>query len=157
MSSFNKVILMGNLTRDPEHRVTPGGLSICKLGLAVNRKYSKQDGSKVEETTFVDIDSFGKQAELLSQYLKRGDPIFVEGRLRFDTWETNNGEKRSKLNVVMENFQFMGRGGGDSEGGQGQGGGSTRSYEDSAPPARSAPRKEAPANQDDSLDDDVPF
>ena len=158
MASFNKVILMGNLTRDPEHRVTPSGLSICKLGLAVNRRYTKQDGSKVDETTFVDIDSFGKQAELISQYLKRGDPIFVEGRLRFDTWESNTGEKRSKLNVVLENFQFMGRGG-DAEGGQGQGGGESRGYEDTAPPARRAPRREAPASQgqDDDLDDDVPF
>ncbi len=155
MASFNKVILMGNLTRDPEHRVTPGGLSICKLGLAVNRRFTKQDGTKTEETTFVDIDSFGKQAELISQYLKRGDPIFLEGRLRFDTWESNTGEKRSKLNVVLENFQFMGRGG-DAEGG-----GGPRRYEESAPPPRSAsapaPQREAPAAQNDELEDDVPF
>ena len=158
MASFNKVILMGNLTRDPEHRVTSGGLSICKLGLAVNRKYTKQDGTKVEETTFVDIDSFGKQAELISQYMKRGDPIMLEGRLRFDTWESNTGEKRSKLNVVLENFQFLSRGG-DAEGSQG--GGASRRYEETSPPARSAPapapQKEAPAAQDDSLEDDVPF
>ncbi len=159
MASYNKVILMGNLTRDPEHRVTPGGLSICKLGLAVNRKYTKQDGSKVEETTFVDVDSFGKQAELISQYMKRGDPIMLDGRLRFDTWESNTGEKRSKLNVVLENFQFLSRGG-DSEGGHGGGRGSRGGYEENSPPPRKAPapRSPTPAPPDDSFDDDdVPF
>ncbi len=153
MASFNKVILMGNLTRDPEHRVTPSGLSICKLGMAVNRKYTKQDGTKAEDTTFVDIDAFDKQAEIISKYFKRGDPILIEGRLRLDTWESNTGEKRSKLKVVLDRFEFISR---SREAEGGQGGGTSRGYEDTAPPARQAPANQG-QGQDDGLDDDVPF
>jgi single-strand DNA-binding protein len=108
MASFNKVILMGNLTRDPELRVTPNGHTICKFGLAVNRTYSLQDGSQREETTFVDIDSFGRQAEVISKFLTKGRAVLIEGRLRLDTWETKTGDKRSKHVVVVENFQFVG-------------------------------------------------
>ncbi len=155
MASFNKVIMMGNLTRDPELRVTPSGLSICKLGVALNRSYTKQDGTKQEETTFVDVDGFGKQAELISQYLKRGDPIFLEGRLRLDQWETKTGERRSKLCVILENFQFVGRSGDATAGGSAAG----RSYAEVEP----QPRTEAPApppaatGAEEDMDDDVPF
>lgn len=114
MASFNKVILIGNLTRDPEHRVTPAGLSICKLGLAVSRKYTTKDGDSREETTFVDIDAFGKQADTIQKYMRKGKPIMIEGRLRLDQWETNDGQKRSKLGVVVENFQFLGSGNRDA-------------------------------------------
>ena len=100
MASFNKVILMGNLTRDPETRVTPSGLTICKLGLAVSRNYSTKDGEKREETTFVDVDAFGRQAEVITKYMSKGKPIMLEGRLRLDQWEANDGQKRSKLCVV---------------------------------------------------------
>ncbi|TVP75212.1 MAG: single-stranded DNA-binding protein [Puniceicoccaceae bacterium] len=159
MASFNKVILMGNLTRDPELRVTSSGLSICKLGLAVSRYYTTKDGEKKEETTFVDIDAFGRQAETISKYMRKGRPIFVEGRLRLDQWESKEGEKRSKLGVVLDNFQFIGgRDDNDNEsGGSSSGGGG---YEDASPPARRPKQSSAPAPDgadEDVLDDDVPF
>lgn len=116
MASLNKVMLMGNLTRDPELRTTPSGLKIAKLGLAVNRRYRTRDNEQKEETTFVDIDAFGPQAELIDQYCRKGTPLFVEGRLRLDQWKTQSGDNRSKLGVVLENFQFLG--GGSSSGGQ---------------------------------------
>lgn len=140
MASFNKAILMGNLTRDPETRMTPSGQAICKFTLAVNRTYTAQDGQKKEEVTFVDIDSFGKQAETIGKYMTKGRQLFVEGRLKLDTWE-KNGEKRQKLSVMLENFQFMGDRGEKRE-------------EGAAPAAASA----APAPKNDFADDDsVPF
>ena len=147
MASFNKVILLGNLTRDPETRVTANGNTICKLGLAVSRVYSTREGERKEETTFVDIDAFGKQAEVITKYMRKGRPIMVEGRLKLDQWETNEGQKRSKLGVVLENFQFVG--GRDDN----AGGGSSGRYEQSSPPQNSAPS----APSDDTLDEDVPF
>ena len=166
MASFNKVILMGNLTRDPELRVTANGNSICKLGLATSRVYSTKDGERREETTFVDIDAFGKQAEVINKYMRKGRPIMVEGRLKLDQWESD-GQKRSKLSVVLENFQFLGSRE-DNDGGTSGGG-----YEKSSPPARSASAAPAPApapavanpaapaanfsNENDTLDEDVPF
>jgi len=155
MASFNKVILVGNLTRDPETRVTANGLTICKLGLAVSRVFSTREGERKEETTFIDIDAFGKQAEVLTKYLRKGSPLMVEGRLKLDQWESNEGQKRSKLGVVLENFQFLG-GGRDSDGGNsGSDGGSSGSYENSSPPQRSSPSE--PSSSDDSLDEDIPF
>ncbi|RPG85081.1 MAG: single-stranded DNA-binding protein [Coraliomargarita sp. TMED73] len=150
MASFNKVILMGNLTRDPETRVTPSGLTICKLGLAVSRTYSTKDGERKEETAFVDVDAFGRQAEVITKYMSKGKPIMLEGRLRFDQWESNDGQKRNKLSVVLENFQFVG--GAREEGGSASGG----SYESSSPPARETNPESRPAAPD-SIDDDVPF
>ncbi|MDR1255334.1 MAG: single-stranded DNA-binding protein [Puniceicoccales bacterium] len=108
MASFNKVILMGNLTRDPEVRVSTSGVTICKLGLAVSRVVRTPDGSTREETLFIDVDSFGKQAELLGKHMTKGRSILLEGRLRLDQWEGQNGEKRNKIVVVLENFQFVG-------------------------------------------------
>lgn len=111
MSSFNKVILMGNLTRDPELRYTPKGTAVAKLGLAVNRKWRTESGEEKEEVAFIDVDCFGKQAETVGQYLKKGRPLFVEGRLTFSTWDDKTtGKKRSKLGVVMESFQFLDKG-----------------------------------------------
>jgi len=153
MASFNKVILVGNLTRDPELRVTASGSTICKLGLAVSRTYATRDGERREETTFVDIDAFGKQAEVISKYMRKGRPILVEGRLKLDQWETNDGQKRSKLGVVLENFQFMG-GRDDNAGGSDGGGG----YENSSPPQRSSSASSSSySSDDDTLDEDVPF
>lgn len=154
MASFNKVILIGNLTRDPEMRVTPNGNTICKLGLAVSRAYNTRDGERREETTFVDIDAFGKQAEVISKYMRKGRPIMVEGRLRLDQWEGNDGQKRSKLSVVLETFQFLG--GRDDNAGSGGG------YEQSSPPQRSAAPASSGGSSDfsgssDMLDEDVPF
>ena len=154
MASYNKVILLGNLTRDPEMRVTPGGMSICKFGLAVNRNYTTKDGEKREETTFVDIDAFGRQAEVIAKYLSKGRSVFVEGRLRLDQWDDkNSGEKRSKLGVVLENFQFVGGRGDDASGG-GYGDGGGGGYEQNSPPPRTTGRQSAP--QPD-VDEDVPF
>ena len=154
MASFNKVILLGNLTRDPETRVTANGNTICKLGMAVSRVYSTREGERKEETTFVDIDAFGKQAEVITKYMRKGRPLMVEGRLKLDQWETNEGQKRSKLGVVLENFQFVG-GRDDNDNDNAGGGDSSRSegYEKSSPPKNSAPA----AQSDDSLDEDVPF
>ncbi|MFT4901912.1 MAG: single-strand DNA-binding protein [Lentimonas sp.] len=176
MASFNKVILMGNLTRDPETRVTAAGLTICKLGIATSRVFATRDGERKEETTFVDVDAFGKQAEVITKYMRKGRPIMIEGRLKLDQWETSDGQKRSKLGVVLENFQFVGgrEDGSDASSGAGSsssGGG----YEKSSPPARStsadapgAPTStsasSAPASSGghysddkDTLDEDVPF
>lgn len=133
MANFNKVILMGNLTRDVEMRTTQGGMQIAKLGMAINRKWS-QNGEQKESTCFVDLTAFGRQAEVLSQYVGKGSPLFVEGRLEYSTWEGQDGQKKNKLEVVIDNFQFVGAprsaGEGGSGGGSGGGGGS---------PARRAP------------------
>ncbi|WOO43684.1 single-stranded DNA-binding protein [Rubellicoccus peritrichatus] len=154
MASFNKVILMGNLTRDPELRMTPGGMAICKLGIAVNRVFTTKEGEKREEVTFIDCDAFGRQAETLSKYMSKGRSLLIEGRLRLDQWESKEGEKRSKISVVVENFQFTGdrgEGGGSGES-SGSAGGSN--YESSAPPPRTT-GQQRPPEQD--IDEDVPF
>jgi single-strand DNA-binding protein len=117
MANFNKVILMGNLTRDPQLRYTPSQAAVCDFGLAINRKWKAQDGQMKEEVCFVDCTAWGRQAENLSKYVTKGRPLFVEGRLTYQTWEGKDGQKRSKLVVTVENFQFV-----DSKGGGGQGG-----------------------------------
>lgn len=119
MSSYNKVILMGNLTRDPETRTAPSGAVIARFGMAVSRTYQTKDGERKEEVTFVDVTAFGRQAEVIQKYFTKGKPIFFEGRLKFDQWETNAGQKRSKLSVVLEQFQFIG---GNREGSAGASG-----------------------------------
>ena|SRR5436309_14414375 len=117
MANFNKVILAGNLTRDPELRYTPKGVAIAKLGLAINRSWKNEAGETKEEVTFVDVDSFGRQAEVIAQYFKKGRPILIEGRLRLDQWDDKQtGQKRSKLGVVLEGFSFIDSNRGDSAG-----------------------------------------
>lgn len=132
MASFNKVILMGNLTRDPEVRFTAGNMAICKFGMAVNRRFKDgQSGEWKEEPTFVDVTIFGARAEPFAKYHSKGKPCFIEGELRLDTWEDKNGGgKRSKLYVVANQWEFVGGGRGDGErsggydrGGEGEGGG----------------------------------
>lgn len=108
MSNLNRVFLMGRLTRDPEQRFISSGQAVVSLGLAINRNYTTANGEKREETTFVDVEAWGQQGDLIHRYLKKGNPIFVEGRLKFDQWETKEGEKRSKLRVVLDRFQFIG-------------------------------------------------
>ena len=132
MANLNKVFLIGNLTRDIETRYTQGGTAIAKFGLAVNRKYTAQNGELKEETCFVDLTAFGKQAETLAKFVGKGSPLFVEGRLQFSTWEDKDGGgKRSKLDVVVEGFQFLGAPGqGRGRGGAGEEGGGA------PPPAR---------------------
>jgi single-strand DNA-binding protein len=110
MASYNKVILMGNLTRDPEVRSTASGQTVTALGLATNRTYTVggPGGEKREEVTFIDVDFWGKRGEVIAQYLKKGDPIFIEGRLSFRQWDDKEGNKRSKLSVTGESFEFVG-------------------------------------------------
>jgi single-strand DNA-binding protein len=115
MASFNKVLLMGNLTRDPELRFTSNGSALAKFGLAVNRKYKAGEEWK-EEVCFVDITVWGKQAENCAEYLSKGRPVFIEGRLQFSTWESDDGQKRNKLEVVAITVQFLGQAGGGKPG-----------------------------------------
>ncbi len=165
MASFNKVILMGNLTRDPELKFLPSGTPVAEFGLAMNRKWTDQQSNQQREAvTFVDCKAMGRQAEVLNQYCKKGSPLFIEGRLDYRSWESPEGGKRSKLDVFIENFQFVGapreQGAGGQEGG---------------PPAASRPPRAArppmPAQSADiagdaeagsgfsapAPDDDVPF
>lgn len=135
MASFNRVILVGNLTRDVELRYTPSQMAVTDIGLAVNDKRKNQQGEWVEETTFVDITLWGRTAEVASEYLKKGSPLLVEGRLKLDSWTGNDGQKKSKLRVVGERMQLLGgRGGG---GGGGGGGRPQASYDESeySPPS----------------------
>ena len=126
MGSFNKVVLLGNLTRDPQLSYLPSQTAVVEVGLATNRTFKKQDGTQGSETCFVDCQMFGKRAEVINKYFHKGDPILVEGRLKFDSWQAQDGSKRSKLRVFIENFEFVGgsgqRGAGPGGGG-GQGGG----------------------------------
>lgn len=153
MANFNKVILAGNLTRDPELRYTPKGTAVAKIGLAINRTWKSETGETKEETTFVDVDAFARQAEVIAQYFKKGRPILIEGRLKYDQWDDKQtNQKRSKLGVVLETFQFM-----DSQ----------RTGEGGAAPAAPRPRPSAPVAESAASttepdgpapsDDDVPF
>lgn len=156
MANLNKIFLMGRLTRDPELRYTPSGMAIAKLGLAVNRTWRSQDSrEKNEETTFIDVDAFGKQAETIGQYLKKGRPIYLEGRLKLDSWEDKqSGQKRSRLGVVLESFQFI-DGGGNRDGQDLDGGGNRGTSSGySAPPPPSSSNSGGYSDDDD---DDVPF
>jgi single-strand DNA-binding protein len=154
MASFNRVILAGNLTRDPELRYTPKGTAVAKIGMAMNRVWKSESGESKEEVTFVDVEAWGRQAEVIAQYMKKGRPFLVEGRLKLDQWEDKNThQKQSKLKVVLESFSFV-----DSNRG-GDGGGSSeapRSRPASAPAGAAAP---APAEADGPPpeEDDVPF
>jgi single-strand DNA-binding protein len=107
MPNFNKVMLMGNLTRDVELKQTPNNQPVAEIGIAVNRKFRTRDGEDREETTFVDCEAWGRTAETMAKYLSKGRPVFIEGRLKLDQWEDREGNKRSKLRVVIENFQFV--------------------------------------------------
>jgi single-strand DNA-binding protein len=184
MASYNKVMLIGNLTRDPEVRYTPKGSAVCDIGLAVNRVYTSDSGEKVEEVTFVDVVLWAKMAELAGKYLHKGRPVFIEGRLQMDSWEDKQtGQKRTRMRVVGEQMQFLGSpqggdrapaggGGGDEEGGSGGGGGGGYNRPAARPAQRPAPQQRpaqrpAPAQQNDDFgegpitegmeDDDIPF
>lgn len=149
MASFNKVLLLGNLTRDPEVRYTPKGSAVCDLGIAVNRVYTTDSGEKREEATFVDVTLWGRTAEIAGEYLKKGRPVFIEGRLQLDSWDDKQtGQKRSKLKVIGESMQLL-SGGRPGGGGSGDGGGDER-------PAgkTSAPPKAAATAPDE---DEIPF
>jgi single-strand DNA-binding protein len=108
MAGFNRVTLIGNLTRDPQSKALPSGITLCEFGLAINRKFKSAVGEDKDDVCYVDCSAYGKQADVLQEYCRKGKPLFVEGRLKYDTWEDKNGGKRSKLTVVVENFQFLG-------------------------------------------------
>ncbi|MGI9089210.1 MAG: single-stranded DNA-binding protein [Chthoniobacterales bacterium] len=158
MASFNKVILVGNLTRDPEVRYTPKGSAVCDLGLAVNRQYSLEGGEKREEVTFVDVVLWARLAEIAGEYLKKGRPVLIEGRLQLDSWDDKqSGQKRTKLRVVGETMQLLGGrpGGGGGEGDEERGGSSRPSSSGSSSSRSSAPPpRPAPSEPDD---DEIPF
>lgn len=149
---FNKVLLMGNLTRDVEVRHLPSGSqSVAQFGLAVNRSYKTNEGELREEVTFVDCEAWGKTGETLSKYLRKGRPVFIEGRLKLDQWDDREGQKRSKMKVVVEDFRFIDAK--DSGPGGGGGGGSSEGA-----PARSSPAgKPAGASYEPMGDEDIPF
>ena len=159
MANLNKVMLIGNLTRDPELKYTPGNQAVCEIGLAVNRKYRTKDNEEREETTFVDCEAWGKQAEVLKQYMTKGKPLFVEGRLKLDTWEDKDGGKRSKMRVVIENFQFLGSAGGGGGGGEryvsDEGGAPRGGSRGGRAPAATGGR--GGAGHQDVADEDIPF
>ncbi|HWY41839.1 MAG TPA: single-stranded DNA-binding protein [Chthoniobacterales bacterium] len=151
MASFNKVILLGNLTRDPEVRYTPKGSAVCDLGIAVNRQYTLDSGEKREEVTFVDVVLWSRLAEIAGEYLKKGRPIFIEGRLQLDTWDDKqSGQKRSKLRVIGETMQLLGRP-------PGTGGGSEGGEEGRASRAKTTPPPKPAAAAGEPDDDEIPF
>ena len=144
MASFNKVLLLGNLTRDPEVRYTPKGSAVADLGIAVNRQYTLENGEKREEVTFVDVTFWGRTAEIAGEYLKKGRPVFIEGRLQLDTWDDKqSGQKRSRLKVIGENMQMLGTARGGVEEGE-----SVRTAKPAAPPKSVTPEPD---------DDEIPF
>lgn len=149
-ASFNRVVLVGNLTRDPELRTTPSGTAVTDIGLAINDRRKNSSGEWVDDTVFVDVTLWARTAEVASEYLQKGSSILIEGRLKFDTWESNDGQKRSKLRVVGERMQMLGGRGG---GGGGGGGGS---------PNRGGRREPQMSRSDDDFggppeNDDIPF
>jgi single-strand DNA-binding protein len=146
MPSYNKVMIMGNLTRDVELRNIPSGQAVANIGIAVNRRFRTQDGQDREEVTYVDCEAWGRQAEVMAQYLAKGRPVFIEGRLKLDQWQDKDGGNRSKMKVVVENFQFV-----DSNQGGG-GGGGERSQAPAPAHANAGGGQHQPISEDD-----IPF
>src|SRR6266446_5074787 len=154
MANFNKVILAGNLTRDPELRYTPKGVAIAKFGLAINRTWKSETGETKEEVTFVDVDAFNRQAEVIGQYFKKGRPILMEGRLRLDQWDDKQtGQKRSKLGVVLESFSFLDSNRADNAGNPPPTGAARLAASSAAAAPAETPEVEVPQHEQD----DVPF
>ena len=159
MPNLNKVMIMGNLTRDPEVKYTPKGTAVADLALAINRVYSTDAGEKREETTYVDVELWGRQAEIAGEYLRKGRPVYIEGRLKLDTWDDKQtGQKRSKMRVVGEAMQLLGSRDGGSGGAEAEDGAPRQSQR---PPQRSAGtpvQSKRPADPDlDVEGDDIPF
>ena len=158
MASLNRVLLIGNLTRDPEIRHTPKGTAVGDLSMAMNMVYRGQDGTEKEEVCYVDVVVWGRQAETCKDYLSKGSPIFVEGRLQLDQWETQQGEKRSRLRVRAERVQFLGRGGGSGGSGGGRGGAEREGASRGEPEAGARPARELEEGPvADAADDEIPF
>lgn len=160
MPNLNKVMLMGNLTRDPELRYTPNNTAVANLGMAINRTwFNKQTNEKQDETTFVDLEAWGRTAEVLNQYLKKGRPLYVEGRLKLDQWQDKeSGGNRSKLKIVIETFEFLDSRGGEGGGGDGGGGGYQQGGRSGGGGGRSAPAGAGAGPSHQPVDeDDIPF
>jgi single-strand DNA-binding protein len=155
MANLNKVLLLGNLTRDPELRYTPRGTAVADIGIAINRIWNNEQNQRQEETTFVDITLWGRQAEIAQQYLSKGRGVFIEGRLQMDTWEDKtSGQKRSKLKVVAENLQFM------PDGKGGAGGTVSSSHSSSSPRPQPSPPTPIGGTVSESHfddEDEIPF
>lgn len=152
MANLNKVMLIGNLTRDPELRYTPKGTAVADVGLAINRVWTTDQGQKQEETTFVDVTLWGRQAELAQQYLSKGRGVYIEGRLQMDTWDDKEtGKKRSKLKIVGEHLQFL------PDGRAGSGGGQNPQNARPAPAQRPVQGASAAPVDDFQEDDEIPF
>lgn len=148
MANLNKVLIIGNLTRDPEIRHTPRGTAIAEISVAINRVWKDEQGSKQEETTFVEVTLWGRTAELAQQYLSKGKSVYIEGRLQMDTWEDKEtGKKRSKMKIVGENMQFLSSGNKSDSG---------RSFTP-ASSASPSPRTSSPSPDDFQEDDEIPF
>lgn len=160
MANLNKVMLIGNVTRDLEVRFTPKGTAVTDLGLAVNRIRTSESGERIEEVTFVDVTLWGRQAENAGQYLSKGSPVYIEGRLQLDSWDDKaTGQKRSKLRVIGENMQFLpsGGGGGGGDGGNKSGGGSSSSREDDSSSPDPGTGGKPTDGYSDEEEDDIPF
>ncbi|HEY2342555.1 MAG TPA: single-stranded DNA-binding protein [Chthoniobacteraceae bacterium] len=156
MASYNKVFLLGNLTRDPEVRYTPKGSAVADLGIAVNRQYTLDNGEKREEVTFVDVTLWGRQAEVAGEYLKKGRSVFIEGRLQLDTWDDKqSGQKRSKLKVIGEMMQMLGGRPGGGGGGVEEGG--TEEARSSRPSGGSRSASPPKGGSSEPDDDEIPF
>ena len=156
MANLNKVMLIGNLTRDPELRYLQSGTALCDFGVAVNRTYRTSGGEQREEVLFVDVTAWARQAEVVSEFLQKGRPVFIEGRLKLDQWTTQDGQKRSKISVVMEGFQFLdSRGGSSGEGGGGGRGGRAQPKQAQQPKPSQQPKQ--PPDDFDAGDDSIPF
>ena len=153
MANFNKVFLMGNLTRDPQLSYLPSQTAVVDFGLAVNRRWTGKDGEKREETCFVDCRAFGRMAENLNKYMSKGRPLFVEGRLTFDSWTAQDGTKRSRHRVTVENFQFLAAGS-DLAGG---GAGITDYNQAESTQGRTGDRDSQIEPDTEQVDDDIPF
>ncbi len=148
-ANFNKVFLMGNLTRDVELKYTPNNQPVAAFGIAMNRRYRTREGEDRQDTTFVDCEAWGRTAEVMNQYLAKGRPVFVEGRLKLDQWQDKDGNNRSKLRVVVENFQFI-----DS---RPSGGGQAPAKGGANQPAYAGNKGPAPAEHEALNEDDIPF
>ena len=152
MASLNKVLLIGNLTRDPDVRMMTNGRPVCNFGLALNRSYKDAEGNRREETTFVDVESFGPRAEAVGKLFSKGRSIFIEGRLKLDQWESKEGEKRSALKVVLDSFEFV-----DSKQESSTKQSFSESSSSSSEKERPPPSPNSPSSNESELDDDVPF
>ena len=153
MPNLNKVMLMGNLTRDPELRYLQSGSAVCFFGMAINRKWKSPAGEQKEEVCFVDVTFFGRIAEVISEFMRKGRPIYVEGRLKLDSWTGKDGQKRTKLNVVGENMQFL-----DSRGPAGEGRAPRESAAPKAAAAEPGPEPDEAPDKDFNVDDEtIPF